>query len=231
MRRLQKKLKAFVDTHGDVLRRDPWRERYDGVSQQWREKAAQETVLEQLNYQGASEQEIKEIEEELAQLPPKLRKLAETRISSILVEDNPTGSGYNPRTKEICLSKSREPGAVIHEYAHALEVKLNLYKQPRFLEVLHNGLENISVNDIIIDDETFMKEIFVLKANKFVSYYQGRLYENFSPNGIYDGKQVYLDGLREYFSEGFRFYYINPNLLKEKDLPLYKFIEGMIDIG
>lgn len=34
VRRLQKKLKAFVDTHGDVLRRDPWRERYDGVSAQ-----------------------------------------------------------------------------------------------------------------------------------------------------------------------------------------------------
>ena len=31
VRRLQKQLKAFVDTHGDVLRRDPWRERYDGV--------------------------------------------------------------------------------------------------------------------------------------------------------------------------------------------------------
>ena len=34
VRRLQKQLKAFVDTHGDVLRRDPWRERYDGVSAQ-----------------------------------------------------------------------------------------------------------------------------------------------------------------------------------------------------
>lgn len=34
VRRLQKQLKEFVDTHGDVLRRDPWRERYDGVSAQ-----------------------------------------------------------------------------------------------------------------------------------------------------------------------------------------------------
>ena len=32
VRHLQKQLKEFVDTHGDVLRRDPWRERYDGLA-------------------------------------------------------------------------------------------------------------------------------------------------------------------------------------------------------
>ena len=31
-RHMQKQLKEFVDTHGDVLRRDPWRERYDGLA-------------------------------------------------------------------------------------------------------------------------------------------------------------------------------------------------------
>ena len=32
VRHLQKQLKEFVDTHGDVLRRDPWRERCDGLA-------------------------------------------------------------------------------------------------------------------------------------------------------------------------------------------------------
>lgn len=31
VRRRQSELKEFVDAHGDVLRRDPWRERYDGL--------------------------------------------------------------------------------------------------------------------------------------------------------------------------------------------------------
>ncbi|MBU3806296.1 MAG: phage minor capsid protein [Candidatus Fournierella pullistercoris] len=34
VRHLQKQLKEFVNTHGDMLRRDPWRERYDGVPAQ-----------------------------------------------------------------------------------------------------------------------------------------------------------------------------------------------------
>lgn len=32
VRRRQSELKEFVDAHGDVLRRDPWRERYDGTA-------------------------------------------------------------------------------------------------------------------------------------------------------------------------------------------------------
>ena len=50
VRRRQAGLKEFVEAHGDVLRRDPWRERYDGtVEQPLRNKArtGRENVLEE----------------------------------------------------------------------------------------------------------------------------------------------------------------------------------------
>jgi len=59
-----------------------------------------------------------------------------------------------------------------------------------------------------------------------VSLYQGRLYERY---GIYDGSQVYLDGMREYFSEGFRAYVLTPDLLANKDRALFEYIRRLVE--
>ena len=44
-----------------------------------------------------------------------------------------------------------------------------------------------------------------------------------------DGTKVYLDGMREYFSEGFRCYYLDSELLHQKDPLLYNFIKELND--
>ena len=72
------------------------------------------------------------------------------------------------------------------------------------------------------------ERVFFLKSDKFVSEYQGRLYENYGDNGIYDGKKVYLDGMREYFSEGVRVFYTDPRLLEKKDPDLYEYIKELM---
>lgn len=53
---------------------------------------------------------------------------------------------------------------------------------------------------------------------------QGCLYKQF---GIFDGTKISLDGMREYFSEGFRVYFIEPELLKKRDRRLFDFIEEL----
>jgi hypothetical protein len=47
-------------------------------------------------------------------------------------------------------------------------------------------------------------------------------------HGIYSGKYVILDGMREYFAEGYRCYILNPLTLKSHDPKLFEFIERMI---
>ena len=56
----------------------------------------------------------------------------------------------------------------------------------------------------------------------FVSRYQTRLYK---PLQSFRKGRVNTDFALEYFSEGIKFYYKNPLLLKNKDKSLYDFIE------
>ena len=109
-----------------------------------------------------------------------------------------------------------------------LEEALDLYNDPQFLVIRDKGLENLSAADILEDEKNYSERVFFLKSNKFVSEYQGRLYENYGDNGIYDGKKVYLDGMREYFSEGVRVFYTDPRLLEKKDPDLYEYIKELM---
>ena len=194
-------------------------------------KAGRPASVYQLNYRNVSSQEREEIEAELSALPAHIRALTETRISGVSVLKDADRSGYNLKTREITLSNERSAGAVIHEYGHALEAVLDLYNDPKFLGIRNKGLEGLGVESIIIDTESFSQGIYRLKAEKLISDYQGRLYENFGEHGIFDGQRIYLDGMREYFSEGFRCYFTDPGLLEQKDPDLYGYIKELVRDG
>lgn len=60
---------------------------------------------------------------------------------------------------------------------------------------------------------------------KFVSAYQTRIYDSkFS----FVFKKVNTNLALEYISEGLKYYYKGPTLLKTKDKELYDFIDGVI---
>lgn len=185
-------------------------------------------LLQKLNYKGdVSAAQRQSIEKELSQLPERIRVIAETKITALRVVDG-ENSGYRVSTGEMFLSKDWRAGDALHEYAHALEEALDLYNGPQFLAIRDKGLENLSAADILEDEKNYSERVFFLKSDKFVSEYQGRLYENYGDNGIYDGKKVYLDGMREYFSEGVRVFYTDPRLLEKKDPDLYEYIKELM---
>ena len=190
--------------------------------------AVSKNLLQKLNYKGdVSAAQRQSIEKELSQLPERVRVAAETKITALRVVDG-ENSGYRVSTGELFLSKDWRAGDVLHEYAHALEEALGLYSDPQFLAIRDKGLENLSAADILEDEKNYSERVFFLKSDKFVSDYQGRLYENFGDHGIYDGKKVYLDGMREYFSEGVRVFYANPQQLLKKDPDLYEYIKELM---
>ena len=185
-------------------------------------------LLQKLNYKGdVSAAQRQSIEKELSQLPERIRVIAETKITALRVVDG-ENSGYRVSTGKMFLSKDWRAGDALHEYAHALEEALDLYNDPQFLAIRDKGLENLSAADILEDEKNYSERVFFLKSDKFVSEYQGRLYENYGDNGIYDGKKVYLDGMREYFSEGVRVFYTDPRLLEKKDPDLYEYIKELM---
>ena len=173
------------------------------------------------------------IQSDLDMIPEKHRDLLKDYVTAIEVVAGRAGS-YNRATKIMSIPREaiEEPGIVIHELAHALETKFDLYHDENFLQVLSDGLENIAVGDIIIDAVTFDKEIFLLNDHgvKFVSTYQGRLYETDIDGNLqidYKNFKVNLKSLGEYFAEGYKMYLLEPDLLMQKDLPLYNFIKEL----
>lgn len=141
-------------------------------------------------------------------------------------------SRYNRDTRVIYLKGSAGKGDLIHEIGHALETKLKLYEREDYQAVRDQGLpDKISVfsKDIVKETCEGGRTIRILKNDKFVSDYQGYIYAN-----DFRGEKDFVDGylnknaLAEYFSEGYRCYCSNPEMLKEKDKALYNYIRGLL---
>lgn len=189
-------------------------------------KDAQTRQLQKLNYaDDVTPEQRNSIEKELSVLPQAQREAAERQIRSLRVEENDAGSHYDPKTKEIVLSMGRNPGDVIHEYGHALEYALKLEKDSTFVAIRESGIDLADASKIVYDEDTFTEPIWRMLSDKFVSEYQGRMYES---AGIYDGHTINLSSLKEYFAEGYREFYADPENLKAHDPDLYDYIRELL---
>lgn len=186
------------------------------------------TLLQKLNYSDSvSQTERESIESELSVLPQWQRDRAESLINKVVMRNKEdSGSGYEYKTRTLYLHPDRASGDVIHEYGHALEISLDLIHNEKYLKVRASGIDVSDLSKIDDDDKTFTERAWILNNPKFISRYQGHMYEHV---GIMDDGKLVLDSLMDYFSEGYRAYYQTPELLKEKDSELYNFIGGLKD--
>lgn len=189
-------------------------------------KDTQSRKLQKLNYaEDVTAEQRSSIEKELSVLPQAQREAAERQIHSLRLEDDNTGSHYDPKTKEIVLSTTHKTGDVIHEYGHALERALKLERDPAFAVLREKGIDLADASKIVYDETTFTEPIWRMLSDKFVSEYQGRMYES---AGIYDGHTINLTSMKEYFAEGYREFYVNPENLRLHDPDLYDYIRRLL---
>lgn len=188
------------------------------------------TLLQKLNYSNnVSKTERESIESELSILPQWQRDKAESIINKVVMtEKDANGSGYYYPDKTLYLHPERKSGDVIHEYGHALEISLDLRHNSKYISIRKSGIDVEDLSKIVYDDSTYTQAVYLLQNSKFISEYQGRLYES-PTDGIFKAgtMQINEDMLKEYFSEGYRAFYQEPSALKEKDPQLYHFIEGL----
>lgn len=204
------------------LRRDTWREKLRDHSLS---KNTIPAYLRIKNKERISKSDLEIIEKDLNKLPAKHKETLEEYISEIEVGGF-ENSGYDRKTRRVRLINDLEEGEIIHELGHALETKFDLYNNEKYKKLLYNVVKNKGYGDIIYDNETFTIPITRLQADRFVSEYQGRLYEEveiFSDDGGINPKS-----LGEYFSEGYREFIENPEKLMKKDSDLYNFIKELI---
>lgn len=166
------------------------------------------------------------IKKAINKLPEKIRKI----INDTTFEISKDNSYYDRKNNVIHLLSDSNEYEILHEIGHAIETKLDLLHDKKYIEIQQNGL---NIKEIHTDNiKGYGKENeFWLDGNKFISEYQRRVYEQ-DIDGNY--KLNYLDftfnpkTLGEYFSEGFRCYFQENKLLKRKDIDLYNYIKEVI---
>lgn len=207
--------------------------RSEGSKATWATKKQEPRgILQKLNFSDSVSQSEREgIEKELSVIPQWQRDKAESIINKVVMtEKDAAGSGYYYPDKTLYLHPERKSGDVIHEYGHALEISLDLRHNSKYISIRKSGIDVEDFSKIVYDDSTYTQAIYLLQNSKFISEYQGRLYES-PTDGIFKAgtMQINEDMLKEYFSEGYRAFYQEPSALKEKDPQLYHFIEGLKD--
>ena len=200
--------------------------------EEWKEKYVEKTsniknpsFIRIKNSDSVSGEVVKRLHQELNLIPEKHKDIIESTVKELeFIEKG--NSRYNRKTGVLYIRSDFTEGELVHECGHAIETKLDLYHNDKFLKVLNNGLEDITPFDII-DDDSFVEPVQRIENDKFISDYQSVLY----PEDIDGIEQVnYENGtfntkvLGEYFSEGYREYLINPQNLSERDKELFDFI-------
>lgn len=171
----------------------------------------------------------KQFQEEISLIPKHLLDKVENHINNIFVRRGI--SGYSKKGRNIYLDTEPQKGDIIHEFAHAIEDLLNLKNSQKYQEILQKGLENYTNYDIMEETKRYEKSFFYVDNSKFVTQYQGRLYIEHLLDDIDWGDDLNAgpEIMKEYFSEGFKFYILYPNILKDKDLELYNFIKEICE--
>ena len=164
------------------------------------------------------------IEDELSLLPLKHQQLISSAVSQVEISEK-DNSAYFPKSKRLRISKNVEPGYVIHEAGHVVAEELGIYDREDFRAILKSNFASATLDDIIFDN-TFERPIIRMQSPVLISEYQGRMYEHL---GIYDGVTINLQSMRDYFSEGYREYFIHPLNLRKTDPKLFKFIKEMLE--
>ena len=229
----EKYFQQYRDAGSDVnaMRRIDYAARKDAINAQKRAAYAarkEQAVLQKLNFaDNVPQTERESIVKELSVIPQWQRDKAESIIDKVvLTSAEATGSGYEYRTRTLYVHPDHISGDMIHEYGHALEISLDLIHNEKYLNVRASGIDLSDLSKIDDDNETFTEQAWILNNSKFISRYQGRMYEHV---GIMEDGKIVLDSLMEYFSEGYRAYFQTPDFLKEKDPALYEFIGGLKD--
>lgn len=140
-------------------------------------------------------------------------------------------SAYDRKNNIIHLLKNPTEREIIHEIGHAVETKYNVFKDDKFINILK---DNISEMDILMAKtiDTYTEPIDIIENEKFISEYQGRIY-NFDMFGNErynsDTKEFNYRVLGEYFSEGFATYFTDRPLLLKKDKKLHDYIKELLN--
>lgn len=195
------------------------------------EKAAEEKADEIVNGNNdefigdmfKSKKEKAIIKKEAFELLPK--KFIDDFSNINIKNTNEDRSYYSDKHNNIYLGKNADKYVLIHELGHAYAKKYDLYNNNEFLSLLDSKFSLYKENDFDIVKRANDSYYVLRDYSRFVSKYQTRIYKKFDS---FENGKPNIKLAREYFSEGISYYYKNRNLLMNKDMGLFIFIDKIM---
>lgn len=193
--------------------------------QEWHEKYVEgsDYVIKSVNNYRAANEKLA-IKQAIKLIPNEYQDLLKDIKFDIITQGT---SGVIGNT--IYILKGADKYEVIHEIGHIMVDKLRINNDSKFISIINNTLHNLTEENIIFDPETFAKGIFRIESSKFVTEYQGRIYQ--SEGFTFSNGKLNYKAFKDYFPEGLRMYYQDKKLLKRKNLDLYKYIKELMSNG
>ena len=186
----------------------------------------EKTITKRVNQQIDESAVLEKAEKDLSVLPQKHRDIIDKSLKSVVITDNV--SGYSHKRKTLYVNIDMHEGDMVHEAGHIVFHVLGIEKDKKYQKILKKGIEKVTNYDII-ENKDYEKPFYqlVTDSDKFLNDYQKRIYINIETHD-YSAEFDYST-LREYFSEGYRAYFKEPEILKKKDQDLYNYIGRLVN--
>lgn len=218
----------YIDVPGTMTYNE-WKKKY--LPSKERQNATDKVQYLVRKHKGASDivNEKKIVDEAIAEIPKKVQaKLEEGTV----VDIGQIGASQYDYTNDILyVAKGAEKQDVIHEIGHLVESKM---LNPGRVQVLKKQiLETIGPLDFV--NETYYNangdpvEIFLIKSDRFVSEYQGRVYIDDWSELLDDDMRIRPEIVAEFISEPFREYVENTERLKRDFPEFYELIREAVE--
>lgn len=158
-------------------------------------------------------------------------KVQQAMKDTVVEVGKPGASQYDYNHDILYVAKGANQDAVIHEIGHLVENKLldseKVEKMKK--EYLKSFPPGCIESEIYYDANGVAREICLLKSEKCVSEYQGRLYVT-DWSEIYDEDwNIKSELLQEFASEPFREYIQNPDRLRNEFPDFYEMIKEAVE--
>ena len=186
----------------------------------------EKTITKRVNQQIDESAVLEKAEKDLSVLPQKHRDIIDKSLKSVVITDNV--SGYSHKRKTLYVNVDMREGDMVHEAGHIVFHELGIENDKKYQKILKKGIEKVTNYDII-ENKDYEKPFYqlVTDSDKFLNDYQKRIYINIETHD-YSAEFDYST-LREYFSEGYRAYFKETEILKEKDQDLYNYIGRLVN--
>lgn len=175
------------------------------------------------------------LDEKINRVKKKFPKYIQEFINNTPIEIVGKGKNNHYLDGKLYLLNDVTEEEIIHEIGHIIEEKLDIVNDNKYQAILKNNIGEIDVfNNSIGSIKGYdpNKYEFLLTGNNFVSDYQRRVYNiDINKNNRID----YMKGtfnynvFRDYLPEGLRCYMVDKQLLKIKNIELYKYIKEVLN--